>query len=780
MIASLWARCRAARLPLATLCALCAVLVGAAAGQEVNPGLAGAVRYYSNDAVVAGVTVNLMGTSPIITSTDPSGAYLFADPGPGTWQVEPVKNGDIGSGVSTVDASHVLQAVVGLRQFTSEQLLACDVTGDGTVSSLDAARILQFVAGLRSTFPVADACGSDWVFLPDPLSAPNQRLIDPQMAPACAHGAIIYEPLAPPLAGQDFRAVLFGDCTGNWQPLSTPADTPTPTATLPEPPATAPPTATAPPAPTASQTPTAAATDTATAAPTATASPASSSTPTRTAPPTATATASGTSTRTSTATRTGTNTLTPSRTVTETRTATATLPPASTATATNTGTPSFTATATRTITATRTATPTWTSVPSATVTFTRTGTRTATPSLTGTPSPTPTPTCPNGLAWNLSPATLISAQTGGNLWLAKTVPTDTGWGIFWLRQDPAASTVARLYYAHINFSGQVTHGPLLVLGIPRIDFRGRYYLAAWNQGKFGLLIADRETLSYYNMALDGSLSGKKTVGPPLFTSAIYDQEADGDFDAYPDGFIGVVEGECAGHSCAYAFRLGLDGTPTSSVINLVDFDLTHQFYPRAAFDGAGFAVISVKDIKIATGGVLTKYWPLVGGIGTHAKVVPAKEYLWDEFPDLGWNGDHFAAVWTENSARSHQQPWQIRFATFNRTKTVSTLIGERIIDVVQSKTNHRWTTQVHPMGADWVAQYASRAADNSVVAVYELLGADAQTRAAREPFTLTADALGSSPHTAPGHVGTLGIARGSNLANGTEVTFHTMPPPTCQ
>ena len=86
--------------------------------------------------------------------------------------------------------------------------------------------------------------------------------------------------------------------------------------------------------------------------------------------------------------------------------------------------------------------------------------------------------------------------------------------------------------------------------------------------------------------------------------------------------------------------------------------------------------------------------------------------------------------------------------------------------MVTQKTNHRWTTQVHAVGSDWVAQYASRTADNSIVAVYELLGDDAQTRAAVEPFTLSADALGSSPHFAAGHVGTLGIARGSNLGRG--------------
>ena len=45
---------------------------------------------------------------------------------------------------------------------------------------------------------------------------------------------------------------------------------------------------------------------------------------------------------------------------------------------------------------------------------------------------------------------------------------------------------------------------------------------------------------------------------------------------------------------------------------------------------------------------------------------------------------------------------------------------------------------------------------------------------------MTADALGSSPHSAPGHVGELGIARGSQVSEGTELTFYTLPAPACR
>lgn len=735
------------------LCALALLAASTRSAFAQGSGIAGTVHYYSSGAPVPDVAVQFTGLGGTTVNTDADGVYTFSDPGQSACAIEPTKLGARNGALSALDAAWALQYVVGLRSFDAGQALACDVTGDGTISALDAARILQVVAGVRARFPVAEACGSDWVFMPVPAPAPNQQILEPQTAPQCSAGAIVFDALPAPVAEQNFLAMLFGDCTGNW---AVPVPSATPTATIP---VLATPTDA--PAPTSSPTATAIVNPTATA----------------TLPPAATATRTATFTLSRTPSATATNTATRSVTGTSTRTGTptGTAPPL-----TATRTAVWTATQTGTATATRTSTPTRTATNTIVPTVTRTGTRTMTPTSTPTLSPTPTATCPNGLRWQVSPPTLISAQTGGNLWLTKTVPTNSGWGIFWLRQDPAATSLARLYYAHIDFNGQITAGPLLVLGIPRIAFRGHYYFAAWNQDHFGLLISNQSTLYYYSLSIAGVLTGQRAVGPPLFISAEYDQESDGDLDAFPGGFIGVIEGECSGHSCSYAFKLNSDGSPNGSVINLVDFDFTHQFYPRAAFDGAGFAILSVKDISISGGGVMTKYWPLTSSIGTHAKVVPAKQYLWDEFPDIAWNGDHFAAVWTENSARSDSAPWQIHFASFRRTKPSSTLIGERVIDMVAQKTNQRWTTQVHAVGSDWVAQYASRTADNSIIAVYEMLGDDGQTRAAIEPFILSADALGSSPHVAAGHVGTLGIARGSNLGTqGTEVAFYTLPPPAC-
>ena len=235
------------------------------------------------------------------------------------------------------------------------------------------------------------------------------------------------------------------------------------------------------------------------------------------------------------------------------------------------------------------------------------------------------------------------------------------------------------------------------------------------------------------MSMTGALTGQRTVGPALLFGTEFDQESDGDLDAYADGFLGVIEGECGGgHSCSYAFKLDRFGNPVGSPINLVDFDFTHQFYPHAAFDNAGWAIISVKDITISGGGVMTKYLPLSGSISSNAKVIPAKEYLWDEFPDIAWNGNHFASVWTENSARSDTAPWQIHFASFRRTKTASTLIGERVLDMVAQKTNHRWMRGC-TRERQWWRSVRPATPMGSINAVYELLGDNAEATP-REPF----------------------------------------------
>ena len=183
--------------------------------QPANAAVSGHIHYYQGDRPVAGVTFSAD------VSTDVNGAYAMNAAVGSTLTLMPHALGGTAGAISALDAAYVLQAVAGTRTFDAVQALACDTTGDGTLSALDATRILQLVVGMQSRLPVATACGSDFVFFPAAGAAPNQSVVQPSLtASTCQAGAISLAPLIGPATTQDFRAAVFGDCTGNWQPPS--------------------------------------------------------------------------------------------------------------------------------------------------------------------------------------------------------------------------------------------------------------------------------------------------------------------------------------------------------------------------------------------------------------------------------------------------------------------------------------------------------------------------------------------------------------------------------
>jgi sugar lactone lactonase YvrE len=186
-------------------------------------GISGKISYYSSGSAVSGVTVELQptGSGGTATSaqTDATGQFAFSNVNGGGWLIQPQMSGGTATAVNPLDAVYVLQYVVGMRPLTPAQQLACDVTGDGTVNTFDAVLMLQYTVGLISGFPVSQACGSDWGFLPAADPAANQQLIMPQPSiGSCQAGEIAYNPLTSTVSNQGFTAVLFGDCAGTWQP----------------------------------------------------------------------------------------------------------------------------------------------------------------------------------------------------------------------------------------------------------------------------------------------------------------------------------------------------------------------------------------------------------------------------------------------------------------------------------------------------------------------------------------------------------------------------------
>ncbi|MFN8625413.1 MAG: hypothetical protein U0587_05455 [Candidatus Binatia bacterium] len=189
-------------------------------------GVAGLIHYFSSATLgVSGTWVQLTnlsvgGGAAQTNATGPTGQFAFPGIGGSNWQIQPYKTGATNNPADVNDAVAVLEAVVGLRTLGTEQQFACDVSGDGYVDVNDATVILQYVVGLIPRFPVAQACNSDWVFIPEAGIVPNQEVTNPQIATTYCqpHGSITFRPLAGQANNQNFSGVLFGDCLGRWQP----------------------------------------------------------------------------------------------------------------------------------------------------------------------------------------------------------------------------------------------------------------------------------------------------------------------------------------------------------------------------------------------------------------------------------------------------------------------------------------------------------------------------------------------------------------------------------
>lgn len=151
------------------------------------------------------------------TTTGSAGDYVHL-PIPGLSTVlRPTHQGSSGAAIGRADATRLLEASVGLAEVSTEETLAGDVSGDGTLSAYDAALLLRRGNGDMTPFPAVSQCGSEWLFFPAPASAPNQTLIEPRIAD-CSAGAIEYSPLGGPASGQGFHGILIGDFDGSWQP----------------------------------------------------------------------------------------------------------------------------------------------------------------------------------------------------------------------------------------------------------------------------------------------------------------------------------------------------------------------------------------------------------------------------------------------------------------------------------------------------------------------------------------------------------------------------------
>ncbi|MGD9763524.1 MAG: LamG-like jellyroll fold domain-containing protein [Candidatus Binatia bacterium] len=212
---------------------------GTATGMDLSGTLNGSVRlvrcprgargtllYYAGGRPIGGATVEASGGSGTESfGSDAAGAYSAAPLAQADWTLTPHKSGDTDAAISALDATFILQFIAdpAMRPFSPAQLLACDVTGNGTCSALDATRILERIAGSLSPFAAVTACDSEWLFTPNASPVPDQTASPPILSPGmCQMGNIAYAPLSDSVAGQDYSGIVIGDVTANWMPPPSP------------------------------------------------------------------------------------------------------------------------------------------------------------------------------------------------------------------------------------------------------------------------------------------------------------------------------------------------------------------------------------------------------------------------------------------------------------------------------------------------------------------------------------------------------------------------------
>ena len=155
--------------------------------------ISGKIVHWNSNREVPKTIVHLTGQDTVDYDTGTSGWINFQDLDSGQYRISPEKNDNV-NGITAYDASLIMRHVVGVSTITNAHaLMAADVSGNGTLSSLDAFYILDHSVGNRKLpFP---GVGKVWAFSPNDI---NLTIFNAS------------------LLGQDFKAILMGDVSGDW------------------------------------------------------------------------------------------------------------------------------------------------------------------------------------------------------------------------------------------------------------------------------------------------------------------------------------------------------------------------------------------------------------------------------------------------------------------------------------------------------------------------------------------------------------------------------------
>lgn len=173
--------------------------------------LSGAVFTAADDAALADTDVEIEGPANVTVKTNEDGEYEAAGLAIGLWHVTARRTDAPGTVTGNVAG---LVSTLFVRGAHSEvQQLSCDVTGDAVISVADLMAMVRKDVGALERFEVAEACDSDWAFLPDPRIRPGVEAVTPRIAPgSCDLGRIDLDATKTNGTDLDFAAVRFGDC----------------------------------------------------------------------------------------------------------------------------------------------------------------------------------------------------------------------------------------------------------------------------------------------------------------------------------------------------------------------------------------------------------------------------------------------------------------------------------------------------------------------------------------------------------------------------------------
>ena len=160
--------------------------------------ITGKIVYYSNELPVENVCLNVNNGEHLFRN-EGGGGYSFTLDSWSNYVVGPERDPspvDDDWAIDMYDAALIAQYVAGLRSLTSEQQVAARIDSTQNISFFNAAQIARHVVELNT---VGDTWIGEWRFSPPERS---------------------YSMIGSDQNDQDYAAILLGDVSGNWTPLS--------------------------------------------------------------------------------------------------------------------------------------------------------------------------------------------------------------------------------------------------------------------------------------------------------------------------------------------------------------------------------------------------------------------------------------------------------------------------------------------------------------------------------------------------------------------------------